>query len=236
VLTEATPPNETALTREEVAALIAASETKVSADIRRELENAYKAARRGEAKGDTATKQVAKLEARLEEVATRGMDESEARLWKAQRAEERAAEVTSTVSQEQEYARAASDFQQRSASYLASEGIKADDPLLTTAFSKYASEAKTYDDWDKALMRSVADVHKAKVSKLTEDQKTLADRTREEERAKLRNEQRTSDGRVDKGQPSSVANKNVWDMSPEEFKDYDAQRDQERKLRQRSRR
>ncbi len=66
VLTEAAPSQETALTREEVAALLATAKTEVTAELRRELENAYKAARRGEAKGDQAQKAIAKVEARLE--------------------------------------------------------------------------------------------------------------------------------------------------------------------------
>ncbi len=236
VLTEAAPSQETALTREEVAALLATAKTEVTAELRRELENAYKAARRGEAKGDQAQKAIAKVEARLETVATRGMDETEARLWRAQRAEERAAEASSTVSNAQEYERVAAEFQQRSASYLASEGIKSDDPVLTAAFSKFTSESKSYADWDTGLVRAVAEVHKARAKALADEQKGLSDKVREEERAKLRNEQRTSEGAVDKGAPASNGQKKaVWDMSEEEFKTYDAQRDQERKLRTRRR-
>jgi len=233
-LTEATPPTETALTRAEIAELVSTAKAEVLAEMKKDLENAYKAARRGEAKGDTANAKVAKLETHYEQLATRGMDESEARLWKAQRAEERAVEATTTVSQQQEFEKAAADFQQRSSSYLNSEGISADDPVLTASFAKYSADARTYDDWDKALMRSVADVHKNKAKQAAESAKTVADKAREEERAKLRNEQRRDEGPIDRGSPASPApKKGTWDMTDEEFKAYDAQKDAERKLRQR---
>ena len=233
-LIEATPPTETALTRAEIAELISKASEEVQAKLKTDLDAAYKAARRSEAKGDTANAKLAKMEARLEEVATRGMDEGEARLWKAQRAEERAQEATTTVSQQQEYEKAAADFQQRSTAYLSSEGISADDPRLTGAFAKFSAEARTYDDWDKALMRSVAEVHKDNAKKAVEQAKVAADKAREEERARQRNEQRKDEGPIDRGSPASPApKKNVWDMSDEEFKAYDSQKDAERKLRQR---
>jgi hypothetical protein len=233
-LIEATPPTETALTRTEIAQLVSTAKAEVLAEMKKDIDSAYKAARRSEAKGDTANAKITKMEARLEEVATRGMDEGEARLWKAQRAEERAAEASNTVSQQQEYEKAAADFQQRSTSYLNSEGISADDPVLTAAFAKYTAEARTYDDWDKALMRSVAEVHKVKAKQAMEQVKTAADKAREEERARQRNEQRKDEGPIDRGSPASPApKKNVWDMTDEEFKAYDSQKDAERKLRQR---
>jgi len=233
-LTEATPPIETALTRAEVAELISKASEEVQAKLKTDLDAAYKAARRSEAKGDTANAKLAKMESRLEEVATRGMDEGEARLWKAQRAEERAQEATTTVSQQQEYEKAASEFQQRSSAYLNSEGITSDDPVLTAAFAKFSAEARTYDDWDKALMRSVAEVHKDRSKKAAEQAKTAADKAREEERARQRNEQRRDEGPIDRGTPASTGiKKAVWDMTDDEFKQMDAQKEQERKLRAR---
>ena len=232
-LTEAEAPIETALTRTEVASLIAAAKQEVQDKIKQDLDAAYKAARRSESKGDTANAKLAKLEAALEAVATRGMDESEARLWKAERAAERASEATHQVSQQQEYEQAQVAFQQKSAAYLASEGIKPNDERLTTAFSKYAAEAKTYADWDSALARAVADVHKAEARRVSEEAKGAVDKAREEERAKLRNEQRASEGKLDKGQPASTSKVDWNALSDEEFKALDAERTAERLRRQR---
>lgn len=232
-LPEDAAPTETALTRTEVTALIAAAQQEVQSKLKSDLEAAYKAARRSESKGDTANAKIAKLEATLEAVATRGMDESEVRLWKAERAAERASEATNQVSQQQEYEQAQAAFQQKSAAYLASEGIKPNDERLTTAFSKYAQEAKTYADWDNALIRAVAEVHKAEAKRVADEAKSAVDKAREEERVKLRNEQRASEGKLDKGQPASTSKVDFATMSDEEFKAYDAQLTEQRLRRQR---
>lgn len=232
-------PTETALTREEVASLIASSRAEVSAEIKRDLDAAYKAARRSESKGDVANSKLAKLETRLEELATRGMDEGQAKLWKAERALERATETAITVNQQQDYERAAAEFQQRSATYLAEEGIKADDPRLMTAFAKFSANAQSTADWDKALYGAVAVVHRDNAKKMADEtakvsaeSKTAVEKAREEERAKLRNEQRTVEGPVDRGQPSSAPQaKKIGEMSDEEFKAYDAIKDSERRRR-----
>lgn len=241
--TTAETPKDTALTREEVTSLLNSVRTEIRADIltetKRDMEAAYKAARRSESKGDVAHTKIAKLEAQYELLATRGMDEPEARAFKAERDLERVKETQQTISQQQEYESQAVAFQQRSASFLASEGVKPDDPRLTTAFGRLAADAKTYDDWDKALISAVASVHKdnaqkatAEREKLAGDTKTAVDKAREEERAKLRNEQRAVDGPLDKGQPASLPpSKKTWEMTDEEFKTYDAQRDAERRRR-----
>lgn len=246
----ATTPTETALTREEITSLLqnvrAEVKTEVIAEVKRDLDAAYKAARRSESKGDVANSKLAKLETRFEELATRGMEEPEARAWKAERALERVQETQQTVGQQQEYEQQAAAFQQRSASFLSSEGIKPDDARLTAAFARLAQDAKSYDDWDKALMGAVAAVHRDNATKfaadrdklslestkLRDDSKTAVEKAREEERAKLRNEQRTVDGPVDKGQPSSAPTlKKTWEMTDEEFKAFDAIKDAERRRR-----
>lgn len=233
-LTEATPPTETALTRAEVAELISKANEEVSTRLKADLDAAYKAARRSEAKGDTANAKLAKMEARLEEVATRGMDEGEARLWKAQRAEERAQEASSTVTTQRDNERAFADWNVRAQEYLRTEGITAEDPVLIASFNKNVEGARTYDDYDRAMSRAVADVHKDRAKKATDNVKVVADKAREEERARLRNEQRRGEGPVDRGSPASPASKPDWKtMTDEEFKVYDAQRDADRKARQR---
>ena len=227
-------PKETALTREEVQALISSVKEELFVRTKQDLDAAYKTARRSESKGDTATKRVEKLEAQLEALAVRGMDENETRAWKAERALERATESSQTVSQQQEYEKAAAEFQQRSSSFLNGEGIKPDDARLTAAFSKYAANARSYDDWDKALLMAVAEVHKDERTTSAAEQKTREGKIREEERAKLRNEQRSTDGPIDKGQPGSTSTKPIRDMSDDEFKDYERQKDAERIRRRRA--
>ncbi len=227
-------PAETALTRTEVAELIAAAKQEVQASLKNDLDAAYKAARRSESKGDVANAKIAKLESQLEAVATRGMDEGEARLWKAERAVERANETSTQVNAQQEYEAAQRTFAEKSATILSSEGISKDDPVLTEAFAKYAAESKTYADWDTALIRAIADVHKSKARRVADETKTAVEKAREEERAKLRNEQRVTSGAVDKGSPGSAGGKvDFTSMTDEEFRAYDAQRNAERLARTR---
>lgn len=230
-----TEPTETAPpTRAELAEAIAALEQKLNSSHKTDFDSAYKAARRSESKGDSANAKIAKLEAQLESLATRGMDDQEAKLWKAERALERANESSQTVSQQQEYEQAARSFQERSQSYLSGEGIKADDPRLTAAFSEFAKGAQRYEDWDMAMVKAVAVVHKDERKRLETDSKTREDKIREEERAKLRNERRTNDGPIDKGTPASTSSKPVKDMSTAEFAEYERQKDAERIRRRRA--
>lgn len=226
-------PQETALTRTEVAALIAANKAEVEVAVAKGTKAAYDAARRSEAKADAANARLARQEAAFEVIATRGMDETEARLWKAERAEQRTIEASTQVSAQQEQAQQVAAFQQRSADYLNAEGIKPEDPRLTAAFSKYAEGYKTGDDLDKALMRAVADVHKSERQRIEGESKTLVEKVREEERAKLRNETRAADGKLDKGTPATATKVDWATLSDEEFKALDAQRDEDRRRRQR---
>lgn len=226
-----TPETAPPFTRQDAEALINSVKEELLANTKKELDAAYKTARRSESKGDAANTRLAKLESRLEDLATRGMEEHEARAWRAERALERAQEQTTTVSAEQEREQAVRSFQERSTTYLSEEGIKPDDPRLTAAFAKYSAEAKTYDDWDKALVRAVADIHKDERNKTAAEVKAQIDKAREEERAKLRNEQRASDGPVDKGQPSSNKKIDWLNLSDEEFKRLEAEKDAERQRR-----
>lgn len=216
-LTEGTPQPETALTRTEVAELIAAAKQEVAQSLKVDLDAAYKAARRSESKGDTANAKITKLEAALEVVATRDLTDEQARLWKAERAVERANETNTQVSAQQEDAQARSAFADRSTQLLSSEGIKANDPRLTEAFKKYTENVKSYADWDIALARAVADVHKDEAKKASTSSKEQVEKAREEERAKLRNEQRGASGTLDKGTPASAGKVDWTNMSDAEF-------------------
>lgn len=224
---------ETALTRTEVAELIATAKQEVEIKLKADLDAAYKAARRSESKGDVANAKLVKMEAQLEAIATRGMDDGEAKLWKAERAIERANEASTTVNQQQEYEQQTRAFQERTSKYLADEGIKADDPRFTAAFTKYAADSKTYDDWDKAVLRAAADVHKDEKRIKESEAKDLVEKAREDERVKLRNEQRSADGKLDKGGSASAPKVDFTSMSDEEFKVYDEARTAERLRRQR---
>ena len=80
----------------------------------------------------------------------------------------------------------------------------------------------------------MAEVHKGERTTSAADQKVREDKIREEERAKLRNEQRSTAGPIDKGQPSSTSSKPIRDMSDEEFKEYEHQKDADRLRRRRT--
>lgn len=221
VLTEGIAPTETALTRTEVAELFAKHRKELEEALGGMNHPAYKAAQRSESKAQLAISKIAKVEALQEALATRGMDESEARLWKAERAVERANETTQVVNQQQEYEQAQSAFRQRSTAFLASEGIKPDDERLTASFAKYAGEAKTYADWDNALLRAVADVHKSEAKRVADESKTAVEKAREEERARLRNENKAVGGKVDNGHPATAGKTDWASLSDEEFKAND---------------
>lgn len=236
VLAEETPPEETALTRTEVLSLIATARQEVESKLRQDIEILSASTRKTAGNYGTANAKIVKLESALEAVATRGMDESEARLWKAERAVERAGEITSQTTQQQEYAEAQSAFQQRSNALLAQQGIKADDPRLTEAFKKYTENVKTYADWDVALGLSIAEVHRDEARKASLSVKEQVDKAREEERAKLRNEQRSTDGKVDKGTPAAAGRIDYATISDEEFTRLEDERKADRLRRQRQNR
>lgn len=230
-LTGDNPPQETALTRTEVAQLIAAATAENQAKI---LDAAQKIARRSENKSDTAIARLAKVEAALEVAATRGMDEGEARLWKAERAVERASETSATVTQQQEYEAAQRSFEKMSGDVLNAEKIDAKDPHLVAAFNQYISvRGNSPDNWEKGLFYAVAEVHKNSAIKASNDSKALVDKAREDERAKLRNEQRANDGAVDKGTPASAAKFNSSTATDAEFRAKVAADDAARLARQR---
>ncbi len=214
---EAAIPEEKPLTRTEVAELIASAQKDVESRLRQDIESLSASTRKTAGNYGAANAKLLKMEQTLEAVATRNMDENEARLWKAERAVERANETTQVVNQQQEYEQAQTVFRQRSTAFLASEGIKPDDERLTTSFAKYVAESKTYADWDNALIRAVADVHKSEAKRIADEAKTSVEKAREEERAKLRNETRSGDGKIDKGSPAAQGKVDWNSLSPEEF-------------------
>ena len=70
-----------------------------------------------------------------------------------------------------------------------------------------------------ALARAVSDIHKDEAKKAQAAVKDVADKTREEERAKLLNQKRQDQGPIDKGTPASAGRpKSYLEMSEEEWK------------------
>ena len=107
------------------------------------------------------------------------------------------------------------------------EGIDSKDPILMEAFKKYGDGYQTQADLRAALGRAVGKVHAARAKA---EAASVADRekkAREDERAKLRNEKRQEEGKVDKGTPASASpnsGKNILSMTPEEWTAFNASR------------
>lgn len=185
--------------------------------VRKDVEAAYKAARRAEAKAETVPKRleekISRLEAALELLITKDMDEPSKKVFVAERALERERESRIVPDPEIERQRADLEFQGYAASVLAEEGIKADD--ITVAFNKYAAPAKSPADWKVALGHAIADYHKAEAKRAKDESADRERKAREEERTKLRNEQRKEEGPVDRGAPASSGLKD-WSKATEE--------------------
>lgn len=199
---------------------LAALETSLREDIRR----AEQAARR--AQGDSAArtakleKQISRLESVLEALATRGMDDNEKRAWVAERALERERETSQDP--QLQYQQASAEFQLYASQKLAEEGIKPEE--INEVFQRLAADAKSPADWKAALNAAIAERHKAEAKKAREEAAERERRAREDERAKIRNERRKEEAPVDKGQPASIGEKPVRDMTDEEFLAYDKRR------------
>jgi len=219
-------PQETAtpLTLEAVKALIDETMTERETNIRRELDQAYKTLRRGEAKSDVSHKRIDKLEQELFDISTRGLEPAQVEMATLKRQLQRDAE-SRTVSQDP--SAEVSAFQSWSSPYLEEEGIKAEDPVLVAAFQKHASGWQNAADLRIAMTRAVADVHKEQVKKARSEAGDREKKAREEERAKLRNENRQAEGKIDKGAAagkSAGTPKNWLAASQEEWDALQAQR------------
>lgn len=211
-------PQETStLTIDQVKALIAERDV----EIRKEQEAAYKTLRRGEAKSDVALKRLEKLEQELFDTQIRGLDPKDAEVEKLKRQVQRDAESRTTDPQQELTA-----FQAWSASLLEEEGIDAKDPILAEAFKKYGEGWQNQADLRVALTRSVAKVQAERAKTARAEAADREKKAREDERAKLRNENRQAEGKVDKGTPASAApvGKNILSMTPEEWTAFNASR------------
>ena len=210
---EAETPQETSLTRDQVKALIDETWASRETEIRKELESAYKTLRRGEAKSDTSLKRIDKLEGELLEVALRGLEPQQQEVERLKRQVQRDAESRTAPDANAEVAA----FNGWSRSFLEEEGIPSNDPTLAEAFQKYGEGWQTQADLKVALTRAVAKVRTEQAKKANSDSAAEVKKAREEERAKLRNENRQAEGKVDRGNPASAAPKNFLTMSQEEW-------------------
>lgn len=209
------------LTRDEVAAII---EEKVAAralEIEKQLDSAYKALRRGEAKGDMSLKELQKIRAEIDELSLRGLEPEKAELVKLQRQVQRDAESRNApVDSNAELAQ----FNAYAKSVLEEEGIAGTDPVLTEWFKKYGEGYQTQADLRVALTRAIAKVRTEEAKKAKADSADREKKAREEERAKLRNEKRQEEGKVDRGTPAAGQSKNFLTMSSEELEAFEKSR------------
>lgn len=213
ITTQETP---TPLTLDTVKALITETFAEYKTAIGKDVEQTYKTLRRGEAKSDVAHQRIAKLEGKLEDLATRGMAPEEVRIWKLERQVERDAEARAqTANPDVEL----SAFESDATSILEEESIDRKDPVLNEAFQRFANGWRSSADLKVALTRAVAAVHKEREQTARTESAEREKKAREDERTKLRNEKRQSEGPVDKGTPASpVRSKHPLEMTEEELR------------------
>lgn len=212
---EQTETQETAtpLTREDAKALIEEVWAERQTEIRKEIDQAYKTLRRGEAKSDVSIKRIEKLETELFDISLRGLDPQAVEIEKLKRQAQRADPVSDPNSE-------ASAFQGWATPYLEGEAINSEDPVLKASFQKYAEGWTNAADLRVALTRAVADVHKDAAKKAKSESADREKKAREDERAKLRNEKRQEDGKIDKGTVAGKASgpaKSALYLSQEEW-------------------
>ena len=211
------------LTRDDVKALIDETWADREQTIRGELSSAYKTLRRGEAKSDVAQKRIDRLEQELFEVSVRGMEPDRIELERLKRQSQRDAETRAApLDPSTEVA----SFQGWSASVLEEEQIDPKDPILKSAFERYADGWQNAADLRVALTRAVATVLREREKTARAQSGDREKKAREEERAKLRNETRQSEGKVDRSAPETTARagKSVLHMNPQEWEAFKATR------------
>jgi hypothetical protein len=230
---EATTPSEEPTPKPDPLIVVEALKSELET-LKQQRESIVREFRTSQSTSDANTKklnrQIERLSAQMEAIATRGMDDNEARTWKAERALERANEAQTEISQQQTNEAAWNDFRTRGAELLEEQGIARDDVRLTTAFQKYAKNAESTKDWDIALTRAIADVHRDERRKAAEENKTVAEKTREEERNKVKNEKRQTEGKTDTGSPASGAPKD-WNAASDAEVLAEGKRNKDRHIR-----
>ena len=201
-------------------------------EIEKRLKPAYDAARRAEAKAERAPQQfmsqIEPMRAALDEMLTRDLNDDQKARFKA----ERALADSQRTDPAHETEREQQEFRSEAISVLAEESISADDPAFVEAYEKYGRNAKTPAQWRLTLGRAIAEVHKTKARTAEASFAEREKKAREDERTRLRNEQRETEGVVDRGAGASSGAKKDWlSMSPEEFAKIDAAKEAERSAR-----
>jgi len=213
--TETPQETSTPLTKEDLAAFRQEIEAR-EVEIRKELESAYKTLRRGEAKSDTAHKEIASLKQELFEISLRGLEPQQQEIERLKRSSQDA-QSRSAIDPNAEQAA----FANYATSVLAEEGIDGKDSVLTEWFGKYGEGWQNQADLKVALTRAIAKVHSERAKQARAESVEKEKKAREEERAKLRNENRQQEGKVDKGTPASTNTpKNFLQMSDQEFEAF----------------
>ena len=211
---------DTSLTRDQVAALIDEKVAARAVELEKQIDSAYKTLRRGEAKGDMSLKELQKIRVEIDELTLRGLEPEKVELVKLQRQVQRDADSRTAPDANAE----AAAFNVWSAPFLEEEGIASNDPILAEAFKKYGEGWQTQADLKVALTRSVAKVRTEQAKKASADSADQVKKAREEERAKVRNDNRQTEGKVDRGTPTSTSRKDFLTMSNEEWAAFNASR------------
>lgn len=208
------PDNERVTKLEGTIATLQSELTTVRAEARDSGRRAQSAA---DSHASRLERRIERLTETLDAVATRGMDENEIRSWKLQRDNERLRESSTERDQSANRQQQEAEFQTYSATVLGEEGIDSKDSVFTEAWSKYSSQAKDPSDWKAALHRAISEVRKAAAKTADEKVKSVEAQAREDERNKIKNENRTRSGPTDQGVAASVTRKAYLDMSDDEF-------------------
>ncbi len=195
-------------------------------EIEKRLKPAYDAARRAEAKAERAPQQVLSqiqpMREALDELLTQNLNDDQKARFKA----ERALANSQRTDPAQEAEREQEVFRQEASSVLAEEGVSAEDPVFAEAYQRYGQNAKTPAQWRLVLGRAIAEVHKTKAKQAEGTYAEREKKAREDERSKFRNEQRETEGIVDRGAGASSGAKTDWvNMPAEEFATREAAKD-----------
>lgn len=169
-------------------------------------------------------RRIERLASQLDAVATRGMDENEARTWKLQQELEKERESRTTTDSNTIRLQQEEEFRVFSSTMLAEEQLDPNNPTLKAAFDRFAATAKDPSDWKVALTRAIAEVRKDEAKTAAQKTKEAVDKAREDERKKLLNKSREASGPLDTGNQGAISKKPVDQMDDAEFAAYWEQR------------
>jgi hypothetical protein len=118
------------------------------------------------------------------------------------------------------------EFQDYSGRVLNQYGVNSEDPRLRAAFERYVGESNDPTIWRQSLFAAIADVKADDAKQVAAKSAESSRLAREEERARAEADRRKAGGPVDRGTPRAPsAQKNVWEMSDEEFATFERRKD-----------